>query len=59
MYHGLGIEILRIALKDAVERQLAITAQLQELPEQSQLHELVAEQTRLIKETLILFDRIT
>ena len=56
---GVGIEVLRIALKDAVERQLAITAQLQELPEQSKLHELVAEQTRLIKETLILFDRIT
>ncbi len=56
---GIGIEVLRIALIDAVERQQAIAEQMQESPEQSQLLELVAEQSALLKKTLSLFNRIT
>ncbi|MFQ3236384.1 MAG: hypothetical protein ACI9C4_001955 [Paraglaciecola sp.] len=56
---GVGIEILRIALIDAVERQRAITEQLKEWPEQLQLLELVEEQSKSLKEALRLFNRIT
>ncbi|MFQ3197374.1 MAG: hypothetical protein ACJAUL_001130 [Paraglaciecola sp.] len=56
---GIGIEVLRIALIDAVERQRAITEQLQAWPERSQLLELVQQQSKSLKETLRLFNRIT
>jgi hypothetical protein len=56
---GVGIEVLRNALIDAVERQRAIIEQLQEWPERSQLLELVEEQSKSLKETLKLFNRIT
>jgi hypothetical protein len=56
---NIGIEVLKIALDDAVENHRLITAELQELPEQSNVRKLVAEQTQLLKETLTLLNRIT
>jgi len=56
---SVGNKFLKIALKDAIERQRLITAELKKLPEQTQLHKVVAEQTRKIKETLRLFDQIS
>jgi hypothetical protein len=35
-----------------------ITAELEQMPEQSNVHKLVAEQSELLKEILTLFDRI-
>jgi hypothetical protein len=55
---NIGIEVLEIALDDAVEKQRLITAELQELPEHSRVRKLVAEQTQLLKETLTLLNRI-
>ncbi len=55
----IGLEVLKIALHDAVEKQRFITAELQELPEQSKVRKLIAEQTPLLKETLTLLNRIT
>ena len=54
----IGIKVLQISIRDAIKRQRVITDELQKLPEQGQLHKLVAEQTRLMKETLSLFDRM-
>jgi hypothetical protein len=53
------IEVLKIGLEDAVERQQLITKELQESPEQSKVRKLVTEQSKLLKETLTLFNRIT
>jgi hypothetical protein len=55
---NIGIEVLKIALDDAVEKQRLITAELQELPEHSKVRKLVAEQSELLKETLTLLNRI-
>jgi hypothetical protein len=55
---SIGIEVLKIALDDAVENQRLITAELQELPEYSKVRKLVAEQTHLLEEALTLFNRI-
>jgi hypothetical protein len=44
---NIGIEVLKIALDDAVEKQRLITAELQELPEHSKVRKLVTEQTHL------------
>ena len=54
----ISTKVLQISLIDAIKRQRVITDELQKLPEQGQLHKLVAEQTRLLKETLSLFDRM-
>jgi hypothetical protein len=56
---GIGLEVLKIALKDAVEKQQLITEELQELPEQSKVRKFVAEQSKLFEETLTLLNRIT
>jgi hypothetical protein len=56
---NIGIEVLKIALDDAVEKQRHINAELQELPEHSMVRKLIAEQTQLLKETLTLLNRIT
>jgi hypothetical protein len=53
-----GLEVLKIALHDAVEKQRFITAELQELPEHSKVRKLVAEQSQLLEETLTLLNRI-
>jgi hypothetical protein len=54
----ISTKVLQISLRDMIKRQRVITDELQKLPEQGQLHKLVAEQTRLMKETLSLFDRM-
>jgi hypothetical protein len=56
---GIGIEVLKIALKDSVEKQQLITEELKELPEQSKIRKLVDEQSKLLEETLTLLNRIT
>jgi hypothetical protein len=56
---GIGFEAIKIALVDSVKRQRAITERLQKLPEQSELIELVKEQSELLKKTLSLFNRLT
>jgi hypothetical protein len=56
---NIGIEVLKIALDDAVEKQRLIDEELKELPEQSKVRKLVTEQTQLLKETLTLLNRIT
>jgi hypothetical protein len=56
---NIGLEVLKIALKDAVEKQQLITEELQELPEQSKVRKFVAEQSKLLEETLTLLNRIT
>jgi hypothetical protein len=55
---NIGFEVLKIALQDAVEKQLLITAELQELAEHSKVRKLVAEQSELLKEILTLLNRI-
>jgi len=55
---NIGIEVLKIALDDAVEKQRLITAELQEFPEHSKVRKLVTEQTHLLEETLTLLNRI-
>lgn len=56
---NIGIEVLKIALDEAVEKQRLITAELKELPEKAKVRKLVTEQTHLIEETLTLLNRIT
>ena len=55
---NIGFEVLKIALQDAVEKQQLITAELEKLPEHSNVRKLVAEQSQLIEETLTLLNRI-
>jgi hypothetical protein len=55
---NIGIEVLKIALIGAVEKQQLITAELEQMPEQSNVRKLVAEQTHLLEETLTLLNRI-
>jgi hypothetical protein len=55
---NIGLEVLKIALHDAVKKQRLITVELQELPEHSNVRKLVAEQSQLIEETLTLLNRI-
>jgi hypothetical protein len=55
---NIGLEVLKIALHDAVEKQQLITAELEKLPEHSNVRKLVAEQSQLIEETLTLLNRI-
>jgi RecB family endonuclease NucS len=55
---NIGLEVLKIALHDAVEKQQFITAELEKLPEHSNVRKLVAEQSQLIEETLTLLNRI-
>ena len=55
---NIGIEVLKIALIDAVEKQQLITAELEQMPEQSNVRKLVAEQTHFLDETLTLLNRI-
>jgi hypothetical protein len=55
---NIGLEVLKIALHDAVEKQRLITAELEQMPEQSNVRKLVVEQSELLKEILTLFDRI-
>lgn len=58
--NGIGTKVLQITLKEATKRQLLIAKELRKLPVQSpELYKLVAEQTKLIKETLEVLDRIT
>ena len=54
----IGTKVLQISLMDAIKRQRVITQELQKLPEKGQLNKLVEEQTRLMKETLSLFERM-
>ena len=54
----IGNKVLQISLIDAIKRQRDINDELQKLPKQEQLHKLVTEQTRLMKETLSLFERM-
>jgi hypothetical protein len=55
---GIGIEVLKIALNDAVEKQRLITAELQKLQEHSNIRKLVAEQSQHLEKTLTLLNRI-
>jgi hypothetical protein len=55
---GIGIEVLKIALNDAVKKEQLIAEELKELPEQSNVCKLIAEQTNLLKDTLTLLNRI-
>jgi len=55
---GIAFEAVRMALVDAVEKQQAITARLQGLPDQSELLELVDKQSGSLKKILSLFSRI-
>jgi hypothetical protein len=56
---GIGIEVLKIALEDAVEKQRLIDEEIKALPEQSKVHKLVTEQFHILEETLTLLNRIT
>ena len=56
---GIGIETIKIALNDAIKKEQLISEELNELPEQSKVRKLVTEQSKLLKETLTLFNRIT
>jgi predicted homoserine dehydrogenase-like protein len=56
---GIGIEVIKIALNDAIKKEQLISEELNELPEQSKVRKLVAEQTHLLEETLTLLNRIT
>jgi hypothetical protein len=55
---NIGIEVLKIALQDAVKRQQLIDDELAQMPEQSNVRKLVAEQSHLLEETLTLLNRI-
>ena len=55
---NIGLEVLKIALDEAVEKQRLITAELHELPEHSKVRKLVAEQSQLLEEMLTLLNRI-
>ena len=56
---GIGFEVLKIALQDAVEKQQLIVEELKALLEQSKLRKLVAEQLHLLEGSLSLLNRIT
>jgi hypothetical protein len=56
---GIGIEVIKIALNDAIKKEQLISEELNELPEQSKVRKLVTEQTHLLEETLTLLNRIT
>jgi len=55
---NIGIEVLKIALDDAVEKQRLIDEELKELPEKAKVRQLVTEQTHLLEEALTLLNRI-
>ena len=55
---NIGLEILKITLIDAIEKQKIITAELEQMPEQSNVRKLSAEQAELLKEILALLNRI-
>ena len=55
---NISLEVLKIALDDAVTRQQLITTELEQMPEQSNVRKLIEEQTRLLKESLTLLNRI-
>ncbi|WP_157828239.1 hypothetical protein [Paraglaciecola sp. MB-3u-78] len=55
---NIGIEVLKIALDDAVEKQRLIDEELKELPEKVKVRKLVTEQTHLLEEVLTLLNRI-
>jgi hypothetical protein len=56
---GIGFEVLKIALQDAVEKQQLIVEELKTLPEKSKVRKLVAEQSHLLEGSLTLLNRIT
>jgi DNA-binding MurR/RpiR family transcriptional regulator len=56
---GIGFEVLKIALQDAVEQQQLIVEELKAKPENSNVRKLVAEQSHLLEGTLSLLNRIT
>jgi predicted homoserine dehydrogenase-like protein len=56
---SIGIEVIKIALNDAIKKEQLISEELNELPEQSKVRKLVTEQTHLLEETLTLLNRIT
>jgi hypothetical protein len=56
---GIGFEVLKIALQDAVEKQQLIVEELKALLEQSKVRKLVAEQLHLLEGSLSLLNRIT
>jgi hypothetical protein len=58
MMSNISIEVLKIALLDAVKKQQLIDEELKELPEQSKVRQLVTEQLKLLKESLFLLNRI-
>jgi hypothetical protein len=55
---NIGFTVLKIALQDAATRQQLIADNLESLPEQPVINNLVKEQSELLKEILTLFDRI-
>jgi DNA-binding MurR/RpiR family transcriptional regulator len=55
----IGFEVLKIALKDAVEKQRLIDEELKSLPEKSKVHKLLTEQSHLLEKILTLLNRIT
>jgi predicted homoserine dehydrogenase-like protein len=57
--NGIGIEVIKIALNDAIKKEQLISEELSELPEQSKVRKLVTEQTHLLEGTLTLLNRIT
>jgi hypothetical protein len=56
---GIGFEVLKIALQDAVEKQQLIVEELKAMPEKSKVRQLVLEQSHLLERTLSLLNRIT
>jgi hypothetical protein len=46
---NIGIEVLKLALIDAITKQQLIAAEMQELPEHSKVRKLVAEQSLILK----------
>jgi RecB family endonuclease NucS len=63
MMSNIGISVLKIALQDAVTRQQLITAELEQMPlaqmpEESNIRKLIAEQSHLLEEKLTLLNRI-
>jgi hypothetical protein len=56
---GIGFEVLKIALQDAVEKQQLIVEELKAMPEKSKVRQLLAEQSHLLEGTLSFLNRIT
>ena len=56
---GIGFEVLKIALQDAVEKQQLIVEELKAMPEKSKVRQLVLEQSHHLERTLSLLNRIT